>query len=406
MKKILNSVGMAAIVMITLVACEDKPNVYEFPVSKYFYEIPDEPVKENYVVGVPYEIRTTKNNMWMDNNKHLLYTGTPLLGEYDMRKDIYDNNKAVLRQQMDYAKQAGIDFFVISWGGHGLNDTILSVYEELYKPGHPQVVIRFDPGYRFPKAARDTMQRNHAVMKQLMLDFDSLYSHVMNRDFGYKNKVNNNPVMAFCNFTNTAHITSIISLTQLLRDKVGNKVWIMGELGSNWTSPERWGYYDETTRGVVQPDTIKAFDAVYITDVATDNKDRFDGYYSFMDYNYKYWQERMPEGKEYIPMIFPAFDNLVNNPNSNSYLIPRYNDETGPYIVSAMLSNPPKEYNLSNYDYNPYERLANVAKRNVGPSRILLVHSWNNYSIGNTLEPTAESGTDYLEYTRRFFKKP
>ncbi|GHV22853.1 hypothetical protein FACS189428_5520 [Clostridia bacterium] len=142
MKKIINIISIFFLPAILFVACEDKPDVYEFPVDEYVYEIPDVPVTADYVVGVPYDVKTrdTLYNVWYDGGKkeHELYTGTPVLGEYDHRKDA-----DVLRQHLDWGKEAGIDFFVLSWGGHGLNDTILMNWEQLYAQDHarPKVVV-------------------------------------------------------------------------------------------------------------------------------------------------------------------------------------------------------------------------------------------------------------------------
>lgn len=409
-----NKINIAVSLMIALVAflsCQDKPSTYSFPTSEYFYDIPDVPVTEDYVVGVSYDIkyRDTTANVWWDSNTkaHQLYTGTPLLGEYDMRNDFLPT----LHQHMDWGRDAGIDFFIISWGGHGYNDTIIQEFGNYYKPGYPQLVIRYDPGYRFPKLGTDTMLYNSLVMDSLKMDFDSLYTSVMTQPYAYKNKNTGQPVMILTNFTNTGNIPSVNKFNSFLRSAVSNNIWIMAELQVAWTSPEMWGYNSANgysgavSEGYVQPDTIKAFDAFFMTDISTSNKDRYDGFYSFLDYNYNYWQKAMaPLGKEYIPTVMPAFDNLVNNPASTTYLIPRWKDGSGAYVISGSQPGAPA-YNWSNVKENPYKTLANVAKRNVGPSRIVIIYGWNDFVNGDNLEPTQEFGTDYLQYTKQFFKK-
>jgi hypothetical protein len=411
MKKITVIIGTFVVLLGISIACEDKPEGYTFPKDEYFYDIPDVPVTENYVVGVPYETkgRDTIQNAWWDTGKgiHALYTGTPELGEYDTKRD------GVLKQHLEWGKEAGIDFFIFSWGGHGYNDTILSDWELLYKadPLLPKVVIRFDPGYRFPSGPRDTLMLKPLVMDSLRQEFDSLYTHVMMHDFAYKNKNTGAPVMVLCNFTNGGHIVSTYGFTEFLRNTTNRKLWIMAELGGRLTSPERWGFHakngytNAVTDGWVQPDSIRAFDAFFITDISTDNYDRYSSLYSFTDYNYRYWQEKLSGiGKEYVPTIMPAFDNLVNDPVSNTYLIPRWNSNTqSAYAISAAVNE--TEYNFSDIKKSPYQELANVAKRNVGPSRILIVYSWNNFTNGISLEPTHEYGKDYLRYTKEYFKK-
>jgi hypothetical protein len=272
-------------------------------------------------------------------------------------------------------------------------------------------VIRFDPGYRFPSAARDTLMRNPLAMDSLRTDFDSLYTHVMLHDFAYKHRQTGEPVMVLCNFTNTGHIPSVNAFTQFLETTANGKLWTMAELPGRPTSPERWGYHAKNgyegavADGWVQPDTIRAFDAFFITDISTNNYDRYISLYSLTDYNYRYWRECMARiGKEYVPTVMPAFDNLVNDPTSNTYLIPRWDAVTKTaYTPSAAVNE--ATYNFSNIQKNPYQELANVAKRNVGKSRIVMLYNWNNFSNGISLEPTEEYGTAYLEYTKQFFKR-
>jgi hypothetical protein len=406
MKKIFN-IGLTLVVLSVIGwACEDKPEVYEFPTDNYVYDIPDVPVTEDYVVGVSYDMkyRDTLQNMWWDTGtkKHQLYTGTPTLGEYDMRKE-----PETFLQHLKWGKEAGIDFFVLSWGGRGYNDTILAEWDQYYRqdPAYPKVVIRFDPSYRFK--SRDTLQLNPLLMDSLRMDFDSLYTHVMMHDFGYKK--NGTPVMVLCSFTNSTQIPKIKEFTSFMKNSIGGNLWLIADLGSEWTSPERWGYHQKNgyanapEYGYVKPDSIAAFDAFYITDISHSNYDRYYSQYSYLDYNYRYWQDRMlPLNKEYIPTVMPGYDDRINTPGSGKYLIPRWNGQNA-YVISA---NDSVKYNFSDFTENPYKIWANVAKRNVGPSRIVMVFNWNDFANGRNLEPVREFGTDYLRYTKEFFKKP
>ncbi|GHU68294.1 hypothetical protein FACS189413_04820 [Bacteroidia bacterium] len=410
MKKLIIIINILIVSAAFFVACEDRPDVYEFPVDEYVYEIPDVPVTDDYVVGVPYDTKfrdTLYTDMWYDAGKKAqqLYTGHPTLGEYDIKKD-----EDVLRQHLDWGKEAGIDFFVLSWGGHGYNDTILTRWEALYAQDNarPKVVIRFNPDYRF-KGKGDTLQWMPLVMDSLRFDFDSLYTHVMKHDFAYK-KTDGKPVMVFCNFINQeAHIPNLNDFITFLKTSpvINNNLWMMAELGGGWTSPERYGYnatngYNGPKEGYVRPDFIKPFDAFFTTDITHNNYDRYYSQYSYLDYNYRYWQERMrPLGKEFIPTIHPGYDNRINEPDATNFLIPRWKDGAGAYAVSDAGN----QYNFSSFTENPYKKWANVAKRNVGESRIVMVYNWNDFAIGKNLEPTEEFGTDYLRYTREFFKK-
>jgi hypothetical protein len=412
MKKIFYILSVIVVLPVFFfIACEDKPDLYEFPVDEYIYDIPDVPVTEDYVVGVAYDTkgRDTLYNVWYDGGKgaHQLYTGTPVLGEYDHKKD-----SDVLRQHLDWGKEAGIDFFIFSWGGHNYNDTILSTWEQLYAEDNtrPQVVIRFDPGYR--NGGKDTMQLMLPRMDSLRFDFDSLYTHVMMRDFAYK-KADGKPVMVASTYilANTGQIPRVNDFITFLKNapSVQNNIWLMAELGGGWKSPEQWGYHAKNgyvggpSSGYVKPDSIKIFDAFFITDITHNNYDRFYSQYSYLDYNYRYWQDRLkPLGKEYIPTVQPGFDDRINSPAGDRYLIPRWKEGTGAYAISDSLGT---AYNFSSFTENPYQKWANVAKRNVGDSRMILIYHWNDFAGGRNLEPVTEFGTDYLRYTKQFFKK-
>jgi len=409
MKKLFSIFSIFILPVFIFISCQDKPDVYKFPTDQYVYDIPDVPVTDDYVVGVPYDtkFRDPINNVWWDSGKkaHQLYTGNPLLGEYDLRKDI-----DVLSQHLEWGKEAGIDFFILSWGGRGYNDTIIQRWETLWNADHslPRVVIRFDPGYRF-LSGHDTLQLSQLHMDSLRHDLDSLYTNVMMHDFAYK-KSDNKPLMVFTNFTNASQIPRLNNFITFLKSSqtINNKIWIMAELGGGWTSPERWGYnatngYNGPSDGYVRADSIKPFDAFFITDISHNNYDRYYSQYSYLDYNYRYWQDRMkPLGKEYIPTVMPGYDDRVNTPASDRFFIPRWKDGKGAYIISDTINT---QHNLSSFTENPYKKWANVAKRNVGESRIILVYNWNDFPGGRNIEPTTQTGKDYLLYTRKFFKK-
>ncbi len=414
MKKLLY-LSICILPALVFVACEDKPDVYEFPESQYIYDIPDVPVTEDYVVGVQYDTkyRDSLHNVWWDTGKKAqqLYTGHPELGEYDIKKDA-----DVLRQHLDWGKEAGIDFFILSWGGHGYNDTILTRWKQLWEQDNarPKVVIRFDPGYRFRN--KDTLQVSQIRMDSLRYDLDSVYTHVMMQNYAYK-QADGKPVMVLCNFTNNGQIPRLNNFVNFLKSSpvIHNNLWIMAELGGGWKSPEQWGYHAQNgydpgkapNAGYVRADSIKPFDAFFVSDVTHNNYDRYYHQYSYLDYNYKYWQERLaPLNKEYIPSIHPGFDDRINTPASDRYFIPRWaRDDSGAYVISESYSDSPS-YNFSSITENPYKKFADVAKRNAGPSRIVLIYNWNDFAGGKNLEPVNEFGTDYLRYTKEFFKKP
>jgi hypothetical protein len=100
--------------------------------------------------------------------------------------------------------------------------------------------------------------------------------------------------MAFCNFTNTNHVPLLNIFITFLKssETIHNNIWLMADLGGGWKSPEEWGYHaangytDGPSKGYVRADSIKPFDAFYITDISHNNYDRYLSQYSYLDYNY------------------------------------------------------------------------------------------------------------------------
>jgi hypothetical protein len=146
----------------------------------------------------------------------------------------------------------------------------------------------------------------------------------------------------------------------------GLKPYIIGELTTGWVAPINY------------PDSIlKAMDGIVLNTWSTTDYDRMFAFYSYSDLNYQNWKKTLEGWNiDYVPCIFPGW----NNPSApTQYVIPR-----------------------SDSNYIAY---CNVAKRSMGKNRLIMINSWNDFQKGNTLEPAAEYGTNYLTITRRELKK-
>jgi len=338
-----------AAIILAFTACDDDDDV-KFPKDKYVYDIPDVPVTEDYAVGAFYDELGGK--YWTEKGPHS-YTGNPVLGEYDLKK-----NPEILKAQLDYAAKAKIDFFVISWNGHG-SDTLLWNYESSYRSGHPKLVIKYDCQHF--DGRRDSIHKDPAKAKFLN-ETDSLFRILFTKDFYYK--AGGEPVMVMSGYKPKTR-----SIVESVKDMRGTrKIYVIGEIDHGWTSPELYS------------DTIKAFDGLYESIMATPDYDRNLYFYSFVDYNYKYWQEKLTaQSKDFIPVVHPAYYNRGYDPTSKVYELKR--------------------------EKEVYQTFANVGKRNIGRHRMIIINSWNNYRDGSGLEPTEEFKETYLDMTREFFKK-
>lgn len=347
-------------------SCVTKNDPYDFDQSKYVYDIPDVPVTEDYIVGVQYN--ELNAGYWYDskNNEPILYTGTPVLGEYDMKSDtaIANIDDRVLRKQLDYAKKAGIDFMIFGWNGYG-SDTLFWNYDQVYRDGDPKIIVKFDLGHIKDKIKGANRLDDEPFLSLFTGETDSLLQNLMNKDYYFKNE--GKPMMVVSNYLDANNVRSLSHIMNTFDERLGKAIYTIGE-GPQWFSPERL------------MDTIPCFNAYYEEDMRTNNYDRFLYYYSFIDYQYNYWNKYMKNiGRDFIPVVMPGADNMANNPTSTYYIIER--------------------------EKEVYRNLANVAKRNVSANRIIIINSWNNYRSGSGIEPTEEFGESYLEYTKEFFKK-
>jgi hypothetical protein len=146
----------------------------------------------------------------------------------------------------------------------------------------------------------------------------------------------------------------------------GLNPYIIGELTTGWVAPINYG-----------DSVLKAMDGIVLTTWSTTDYDRKFAFYSYSDLNFQNWKKTLEAWNvDYVPCIFPGWDN--------------------PSVASQYVI----ERNEKNYvDY------CNIAKRSMGKNRVVMINSWNDFQKGNSLEPTQEYGSQYLQLTRRELKK-
>ncbi|MDR0873431.1 MAG: glycoside hydrolase family 99-like domain-containing protein [Prevotellaceae bacterium] len=427
---------LAAIAVFT--ACVDEPNDRAFPADKYFHDIAPVPVTEDYVVGAMYNEMSPGYWYEVVNNQvfysmPLAYTGHPLLGDttgveknggYYINEDYsgggapaYPDKPAeaqgapgkLLKQQLQWGEDAGIDFFLISWNGKG-TDTLLFNYKNTWTQGKPKIAIIFDCGHLLssPTDSLHTSSRPNYVKTKLLRQLDSLKVFF---DEPYYYKVNGSvPLFGLDNYL---RVNSVLSLVDTVRKQLGDVYLITPTVtrGNGYTSPE---YFVNIKNAVSIGNDVKdvylfrengakngtphiPFNAIYEPAMLTDNYSRYGydnwrrNFFSIIDDNYSYWKQKMESDYniEFIPSVMPAFDNSKNDTTSNLLRLPG--------TKTRLLQ---RETNGSLYD-----TYANVGKKNAGKNRIILINSWNNYRQGSGLEPTTEYRDSYLEFTRKYFKK-
>jgi hypothetical protein len=146
--------------------------------------------------------------------------------------------------------------------------------------------------------------------------------------------------------------------------------FIIAEITSGWLPPQRYST------------TLKVFDAVVLRDWTCNGNygyDRAVFYPAFTDQSFKNWNDSTTVwGINFVPCIVPGFNDKMMTPASKNFDLPRS-----------------PEFYTDN---------CNVAKRNMGSKRIVMINSWNNFQVGTTIEPATEYSTDYLLITKKQFK--
>jgi hypothetical protein len=272
-----------------------------------------------------------------------------------------------MQQHLKWADTAGVNFFTFRWNGT-TDNTILTNFKTQAPSANVKMVIDYNTAHL---AATNASPLIGAKLTTFANEWRTLISTYVNSQSSYYT-INNQPVVMLSPLNLTAStLTSInyklvADTLRAVMNSYGLKPYIIGELTTGWVAPINY------------PDSIlKAMDGIVLNTWSTTDYDRMFAFYSYSDLNYQNWKKTLEGWNiDYVPCIFPGW----NNPSApTQYVIPR-----------------------SDSNYIAY---CNVAKRSMGKNRLIMINSWNDFQKGNTLEPAAEYGTNYLTITRRELKK-
>ena len=336
--------------LMLLVACREE-NLH-LP-TDFSYEIPPEEISEDVNVGAYFYHYNTE-----DWNQLLPFE--PLQGKYDAL------SPEVMVQQRTWADQAGVDFFIFSWNHTGQDEALISNFVT-GRNQSVKMVINYNLAHLNAKPDAPLVG---AKLDSMINDFRNLAASHFRQDYYFA--VNGQPVVLISpvnlpvSLSASVDFPSIVAALNEAMTAAGIDLYLMGEITEGWLPPQRYS------------PSLRAMDAVVLKDWATENYDRSVFFASFSDQNWSHWNDSTEVwGIDFVPCIFPGFTDKAMNPESVLYDIER-----------------------SETFYTDY---SNVAKRNLGDSRIVLVNSWNNFQRGTALEPAQTYGTTYLDITRTQF---
>lgn len=344
-------INWIVVLLLALTAC--KKDDQHLP-PDFNYAIPPFPITENVTVGAYYYNYAAAD--WAKK-----YSDTPQLGEYSAL------NASVMEQHRQWADQGGVDFFIFNWNGTGPGNPVLNSFVQ-GRNNKVKMVINYNTAHL---SATNASPLTGTKLNTMITELKTLATAHFNNDYYYK--TDNRPVILITPLnlaTNAAasinYATVIPAVKQALKD-AGFDIYVIGEITTGWLPPVRYA------------PAIKAMDGVDLSNWSTDVYDRASFFPSFSDINWKNWTDSTTAWNiDYVPCIFPGFNDKVATPASKLYDINRT----------------PEFYT----DY------CNVAKRNMSKRRLVLINSWNNFQVGTALEPAKKYGTTYLDITKAQFK--
>lgn len=324
-------------------------------VGKFYYPIPDTPLTEAVNLGAYYYAYQSAD--WSKK-----YPETPELGEYNILE-----NPQLMSKQFDWAILGGINFFILKWNGEINDNELLAQYAAFYKNQGPKMVINYDISHL---GGTNDSPIVDAKLKLMLAELEDLYDRYMANDYYYA--IEGRPVIMITSLIPNSKYANAIDFDFVMKavrkhfaDKNINPYFI-GEIPTGWRAPQTY------------KKNIVTMDAVILNSWAPNDYDRSYAFCSFNDISWKNWCDSTSAWKmDYIPCIFPAYNDKVSNEKSKNYIVER----TEKFFI----------------DY------CNVAKRNLGSKRFVIVNSWNDFCKGNALEPGEEYGTSSLEILKDQF---
>ncbi len=339
--------------MAVMLGCKKQK---EYLPPDFNYEIPDVSVTEDVNLGAFYY-----NYQTTDWNKGL--ADTPVLNKYNSL------DASVMEQHRKWADAAGINFFIFNWDSPTANSLIDNFINN--RSQSVKFVINYNAVHLKATNSAPLSGAKLATLKKEIYDLAVKY---MSSDSYYK--IGNEAVLMFtplnlpANAANSIDYSLVLPAIKDTLSKIPMNVYLIGEATTGWIPPQRLS----KSRDFV--------DGITLCNWATAVYDQYVFFPSYTDMNWANWRDTLGvTGKtDFIPCLFPAFNDKKLTPTSKNYDFPR----TEKF----------------------YKDLANVAKRNIGKKRMVIINSWNDFQKGTTFEPTISYGESYLQLTRQFFKKP
>jgi hypothetical protein len=347
----MKNVVLVFLITISFIGCNERE---DYLPTNFAYEITPIEITEDVNVGAYYY--NISEEYWSEN-----YSYTPVLGEYNS----LDSN--IMAQHRNWADLGGIDFFIFNWNGNEEDEELISRFIN-GRSNEVRMVINYSTSHL---GTSNSSPLEGEKLSTMISEFEAIASTHFEKDYYFK--INGQPVVLFSPLNLSSSRSESIDFNLVVPQlksalsEIGISLYIIGEITSGWLPPQR------------HSEAIQTVDAVTLKDWATSNYDRSFFFPSYIDQNWKNWTDSTSVwGVDFTPVIFPGYDDKEFNSSSSLYNM----GQNSEFLID----------------------LSNVAKGRMSDERIVIFNSWNDFQLGNTIEPTEEYGTTYLEILKEQFK--
>ncbi|BDC98747.1 hypothetical protein [Persicobacter psychrovividus] len=324
------------------------------------YEIPDVAPEFDYTVGAHYGGFT-----WNSRMKEV-----PVLGNYTF------NDPAVYEQHVKWAKQGGIDFFIMNLRSAYVPNQFTQ--DSTYLAGLQEVEnaaeLNFALAYNYAAMGlsnENRIENSVAGVDAMVEDFKKMTVFFDKENY---QKVGNKFVV-YIRQAQDLHAHDNQAVFAKIREEMANygegyELYLIAEQWQ-WTPPMRYAFRFKNG--------VDAVSHVSYALVDQASYDRYVMFHQYTDQALVYSRDVLSENDlDYVPQFSPSFTGKILNSAAKTYDWPK--DE---------------QWFITN---------CNIAKRSASATRMVILDSFNNWSLDKQVEPAQSYGDDYLKILRSQFK--
>lgn len=293
------------------------------------------------------------------------YTNTPSLGKYD------SSNSQVIDQHIQWALDAGIDFFVVEWCGEPGSPTDQVFTQMLNSPSSNNLkyavfydsAINLCPGWGYDD--RPVFDADFDADRTKGGKFLDDMRYIADSYFDHPNylKIDGRPLVVFYPVGGWTNAESYLDEMHDQMAEMGHEIYAVADV-MGWDKDDvrdyPWGYWGRYFNAIAG--------GIMHCQAVIDDPNRDEFMVELDRWIGRYHDEALRQGLGFIPPVIVGFDNKVPALTA----IPRNGGMT-------------------------MRRSWEIAARNLDDTRMAIVMTFNEWHEGTEIEPSEEYGSFYLE---------